>query len=331
MRKPLSTTSALVGILALAVVALSQCRAPSQEEPAPPPLQPGTKLSIDELKAQFFHVSAGRRLKPEAWPNGAKAAVTLSFDVDNASSLLARGGDLALEALARGEYGAIDGLPRVLRILDKHDVPASFFIPAVSSILHPQMIQSILAKERHELGIHGWIHENPALLESEAEENRLMDQALDYFVETTGKRPLGYRSPGANYSPYTVKIVKERGFLYDSTLMASDDLYELLLDGEPTGIVELPFSWITTDSAYFGRPRLRNPELVFGIFRSEFDMAYEEGGMFHLLMHPHVVGHRSRAAELDKLIEHIKSKPGIWFATHEQIVRHALEDPGLGD
>ncbi len=174
MRKPFSTTSALIGIMVLAVVALSQCRAPSPKEPAPPPLQPGTKLSIDELKAQFFHVSAGRRLKPEAWPNGAKVAVALSFDVDNASYVLARGGDLALEALARGEYGAIDALPRVLRILDKHDVPASFFIPAVSSILHPQMIQSILAKERHELGVHGWIHENPALLESEAEENRLM-------------------------------------------------------------------------------------------------------------------------------------------------------------
>ena len=330
MSRPLSTTSALIGILALAVVALSQCRAPSPEEPAPPPLQPGTKLSIDELKAQFFHVSAGRRLKPEAWPNGAKAAVTLSFDVDNASYYLADG-NLALEALARGEYGAIDGLPRVLRILDKHDVPASFFIPAISSILHPQMIQSILAKERHELGVHGWIHENPALLESEAEENRLMDLTIDYFVETTGKRPLGHRSGGANYSPWTIKILQERGFLYDSTLMASDDLYELLLDGEPTGIVELPFFWILDDAMYFYRTSLRNPELVSGIFRSEFDVAYEEGGMFHLLMHPHVVGHRSRAAELDKLIEYIKSKPGIWFATHEQIVRHVLEDPGLGD
>ena len=328
MSKPLSTMSALIGILA--VVALSQCRAPSPEEPAPPPLQPGTKLSIDELKAQFFRYSAGRRLNPSAWPNGAKAAVTLSFDVDNASYDLAAG-NLALESLARGEYGAIDGLPRVLRILDKHDVPASFFIPSVSSILHPQMIQSIMAKERHELGVHGWIHENPALLESEAEENRLMDLTLDYFEETTGKRPLGHRSGGANYSPWTIKILKERGFLYDSTLMASDDLYELLIDGEPTGIVELPFFWILDDAMYFYRTSLRNPELVFGIFRSEFDVAYEEGGMFHLLMHPHVVGHRSRAAELDKLIEYIKSKPDIWFATHEQIVRHVLEDPGLSD
>ena len=114
-------------------------------------------------------------------------------------------------ALARGEYGAVDALPHVLRILDKHDVPASFFIPSVSSILHPQMIQSILAKERHELGVHGWIHENPALLESEAEENRLMDQALDYFVETTVKRPLEYRSPRRKLQPlYSQDFAGER-------------------------------------------------------------------------------------------------------------------------
>ena len=331
MSKQLSRTSALIGILALAVVALSGCRAASQqEEPTPPPLQPGTKLSIDELKAQFFHVSAGRRLKPESWPNDARVAVGLSFDVDNASYVLASG-NLALEALARGEYGAIDGLPRVLRVLDKHEVPASFFIPAVSSILHPQMIQSILAGERHEIGVHGWIHENPALLESEEEERRLLDQTIEYFIETTGKKPVGYRSPGANFSLHTVKLLKERGFFYESSLMASDDAYELLLDGEPTGLVEVPFLWILDDAPYFGRASLRNPELVFRIFRSEFDVAYEEGGLFTLLMHPHIIGHRSRVAELDKLIEYMKSKPGVWFATHEQIARYVLEEAASGN
>ena len=90
--------------------------------------------------------------------------------------------------------------------------------------------------------------------------------------------------------------------------MASDDAYELLLDGEPTGLVEVPFLWILDDAPYFGRASLRNPELVFRIFRSEFDVAYEEGGLFTLLMHPHIIGHRSRVAELDKLIEYMKSK-----------------------
>src|SRR3954471_9525487 len=96
---------------------------------------PGTKLSIDQLKAQMFHVSAGKRLKG-AWPNGAKVAVGLSFDVDNATATLSTG-NLDYELLSRGEYGAVDGLPRLLRILDRQQLPASFFIPAVSALLHP--------------------------------------------------------------------------------------------------------------------------------------------------------------------------------------------------
>ena len=301
MSKHFAMPSALIGVLALAIVALSQCRAASQEQPEPSP-QPGTKLSVDELKAEFFHVSAGRRLRPESWPNAGRVAVALSFDIDNAAGNLARGNH-RLEALSRGEYGAVDGLPRVLRVLDKHAVPATFFIPAVSSILHPQMITDILAKQRHEIGAHGWIHENLAMLESEAEEKRLLDQSIEHLTEATGKRPVGFRSPGATYSYHTIKLLKETGFLYESTLMASDDAYELLLDGEPTGLVEVPIEWILDDAPYFGRASgsLPNPELVFHIYRSEFDVAYEEGGLFVLTMHPHVVGHRSRAAELDKL------------------------------
>ena len=67
--------------------------------------QPGTKLSLDRLKSQMFHVSAGRRLKPKAWPNGARVAVGLSFDVDNATADLATG-NLISESISRGEYGS---------------------------------------------------------------------------------------------------------------------------------------------------------------------------------------------------------------------------------
>ena len=85
----------------------------------------------------MFHVSAGKRLKPAEWPNGARVAVGLSFDVDNATADLATG-NLISESISRGEYGAVDGLPRILRLLDKHQMPASFFIPAVSHLLHPR-------------------------------------------------------------------------------------------------------------------------------------------------------------------------------------------------
>ncbi|HEU5255349.1 MAG TPA: hypothetical protein VFU28_05135, partial [Vicinamibacterales bacterium] len=85
------------------------------------PPQPGTALSVEQLQAQMFRVSAGRRLKPKAWPNGARVAVGLTFDVDNVSPSLANG-NVLVDVLSRGEYGAIDGLPRILRLLDRYQL-----------------------------------------------------------------------------------------------------------------------------------------------------------------------------------------------------------------
>jgi peptidoglycan/xylan/chitin deacetylase (PgdA/CDA1 family) len=285
---------------------------------------PGTKLSLDELRQQMFHVSAGRRLKPSSWPGNARVAVSLSFDVDNATATLARGA-LDYEVISRGEYGAVDGLPRILRLLDKHQLPASFFIPAVSAALHPQMIKDIQASGRHEIGVHGWIHELLPTLNDEREEQRLLTQSIDLLTKMTGKRPVGYRAPSWQFSFWTMKQVKDAGFLYDSSLMASDDAYELLMDGQATGVVELPIERILDDFPYFGggangsEPSLQS---VFETFASEFDVAWEERGLYLLTMHPHIMGHRSRVALLDRLIAHMKAKSGVWFATHEQIARH---------
>jgi peptidoglycan/xylan/chitin deacetylase (PgdA/CDA1 family) len=286
--------------------------------------QPGTLLSLDQLKAQMFHVSAGRRLKPPTWPNGARVAVSLSFDVDNASIPLLNG-DLSSESLSRGEYGAVDGLPRILAVLARQDIPASFYVPAVSAALHPSVIDGIRsAKQRHEIGIHGWIHEDLPRINDEAKEQDLLNKAIEYLTQVTGKRPVGYRAPAWHFSQFTMKQVKEAGFLYDSSLMASDDAYEILLDGKPTGVIELPIERISDDAPYFGAATgsLPSPDLVESIFRAEFDMAYDEGGLFLLTMHPHWTGHRSRAVGLEKLIVHIKSKPGVWFATEEQIANY---------
>ena len=305
---------------------LMVCAAFAQQPPTIP--QPGIKLSVDQLKAQV-HVTAGRRLHPQSWPNGARVAVALSFDVDNMSASLARG-DLAPGVLSRGEYGAVDGLPRILRLLDKYQLPASFFIPAVSDLLHPQMIPSILASGRHEVAVHGWIHENLPSVNNEAEEQRLLDQAIHHLTKAVGKRPVGYRAPSWAFSPFTMRQVAKAGFLYDSSLMSSDDAYEVLLDGTPTGVIELPIEWILDDSPVLNLPAgvLASPELVNQVFQSEFDAAYDEGGLFILTMHPHVTGHRSRIAGLEKLILHIKSRPGVWFATHEQVARYVKEKSG---
>ena len=130
---------AAVGMMFYAVAFVT-----GQQPAAPASQQPGTRLSLDALKAQMFRVSAGRRLKPASRPGGARVAVALSFDVDNATTSL-RSGDLGSEPLSRGEYGAVDGVPRILRLLTRQNVPASFYIPAVSSLLHPQMVKDIMA------------------------------------------------------------------------------------------------------------------------------------------------------------------------------------------
>jgi peptidoglycan/xylan/chitin deacetylase (PgdA/CDA1 family) len=304
----------LAAVLALTPVALL-----AQTRP-----QPGIKLPLTELEAQMFHVSAGPRLKPRAWPNDARVAVGLSFDVDNATADLATG-NLISESISRGEYGAVDGLPRILRLLDRQQVPASFFIPAVSHLLHPQMIPAIMASGRHEIGVHGWIHEHLPSVNDPAAEQDMLTRAIDTLTKAIGKRPVGYRAPSWQFSHATMQQVKEAGFLYDSSLMASDDAYEILLDRKPTGVVELPIERILDDFPYFGGATnggLPNPDLVEQVFRAEFDVAYQEGGLFILTMHPHITGHRSRVAGLDKLIGYMKSKPGVWFATHEQIARY---------
>ena len=313
-------------ILAIAAaIAFSLCSSAQQPDPLP-----GIKLGLDQLKEQFFRVSAGRRLKPASWPNGARVAVALSFDVDNATHALARG-LLGANELSAGEYGAIDGLPRILRLLDKYGVPASFFIPAVSDLLHPQMVRDILANGRHEVGVHGWIHEDLPAINNESEERRLLHDAIESLTKSMGKRPVGYRAPSWAFSRYTMQQVKDAGFLYDSSLMASDDAYEILLAGKPSGMVELPIGWILDDYAYFGGTNgtMPSPELVLQIFQSEFDAAYEEGGLYVLTMHPHITGHRSRAAALDQLIAHMRSRPGVWFATHEEIARYFRAQAGM--
>ena len=331
-----------LGILGVMLIGVSAgCAAPT---PAPPPSQaastpaapapsapgnqfPGTKLSLDQLKAQAFHVSAGRRLRPEAWPDGAKAAVALSFDVDNATASLARG-NLGSETLSRGEYGAVDGLPRILAMLNRQAVPASFFIPAVSIALHPAIVDQIKAGGRHEIGVHGWIHEHLGQMDDPAEEQRLLTQAIDLLAKATGGRPVGYRAPSWAFSRDTMRQVKEAGFLYDSSLMASDDAYEVLLDGQPSGVVELPIERIVDDFPYFGSGAdgsAPSPQTVLDIFREEFDVTYDEGGLYVLTMHPHITGHRARVAGLERLIQHMKSKGRVWFATHEQVARYVKE------
>ena len=312
----------LRGSLAAAAIGLAICGWRSDASAQTPVRQPGTQWSEDQLRQAVAPARVGRKLTPRSWPNNARVAVCLSFDVDNESSLLARG-EKSPTTLSAADFGAETGLPRILDLLDRHQVAASFFIPAVSAILHPEMIPAILKRGRHEIGVHGWIHESLPALDDAAEEERLLKQAIEYLTKTAGKRPVGYRAPGWAFSQHTIGILRRSGFLYDSSLSAMDEPYELVSNGEPTGLIELAIDWTLTETPYLGRGgTMPSPAQLFQLYRQEFDGAYEQGTMFVLTLHPHVSGHRAPLHELDGLIAYMRSKPGVWFATGEQIARY---------
>jgi peptidoglycan/xylan/chitin deacetylase (PgdA/CDA1 family) len=281
------------------------------------------KWPEQQWRAIVNHVRAGRTLRPEKWPGGARCAVALSFDSDHETNELRDGGK-SIARLCWGQYGNRVGVPRILALLARYGVPATFYVPAVSALIYPDE-QRRLVGEGHELGIHGWIHELNSVLDYEAERELLL-RAADTLERVGGTRPVGMRTPSWDFSPHTLRIAQEMGLAYDSSLMADEDCYELLLDGEPTGVIELPVEWVRDDAVYFMMHRFQSlrpytpPSEVLDIFRRELDAAYDEGGIFQLTMHPHVIGYRSRIWILEEIIRHARGKAGAWFATHAQVV-----------
>jgi peptidoglycan-N-acetylglucosamine deacetylase len=310
-------------LIVLSAIAAWPAVAWLQQERTGPDAFPGARLSEDQLRKTAAEVRAGRVLTPKSWPNGAKVAVCLSFDIDNESPMLARDLNPPPTPMSETEYGAKEGLPRILALLDREKLPASFYVPAVSAVVAPDMIPAIMKSGRHEIALHGWIHESLPTLNNGPEEERLLNQAIEYLTKSTGKRPAGTRAGGWALSHFSVDVIKRARLLYDSSMMAMDQPYELMAHGESTGIIELPVSWIEDDAPYFGRTgALPSPELIFSVYRDEFDVAYREGTMLMLTFHPHVSGRRSRLVHLEKLIAYMKAKPGVWFATAEQIANY---------
>ena len=306
----------------------------SQAQPVPQTnAKPGWKWSYDSVVTVVNAVRAGRSLQPKSWPNGAGVAVLLSFDVDN-ETIGIRYGEPTVGALSMQQYGHRVGLPRIVALLDKHKIPATFFAPSVSLSLTPSMIPLIKQSGRHEFGIHGWIHELNMTLPDSAE-RALLAKAMSEMIQLTSTKPTGYRAPSWNFSPNTLSILRDMGFRYESSLMADDRPYELVQDGKPTGMVEIPVEWILDDAPLFD-PRgqsYMNPRDVARVWMDEFDKAYEEGTMFVLTMHPHISGHRSRIIALEQLIAHIESKgPGrVWWATHGAAAEYVRQEAKMGE
>ncbi len=307
----------LLGIL------IGSCSSP------PPPVDRKSDWTVERLENAVGQVRAGRDLTPKAWPDGAKVAVLLSFDVDN-ETIAWWEGEPTISDLSRGEYGSRVALKRIVDLLIAESVPASFFIPALSLHLAPQMAAEIKQLPRHEFAVHGWIHERNTEVSMEQERRMIVD-AQKMLTDLTGEIPVGYRAPSWNFSAATPQIIMDMKYIYESSMMSDDRPYELVVNGKPTGIVELPVEWILDDAPLLDPrgTRYSSPREWLQVQKDEFDVACAEGTMFLLTMHPHYIGHRSRIVALRELIDYIQSKENVWFATHREAAEYIRAEAGM--
>ena len=255
----------------------------------------------------------------------------LTFDVDAMSSWIGTGRSNNPSAISRGEFAAI-ATPRVLALLAKFGIPASFCIPGHTAYAYPDLVRAI-RDAGHEIVHHGWVHENPADFD-EAGERHVLERGLGALDRVAGVRPSGYRSPAWDFSPRTVDLLLESGFVYDSSLMGSDfhPYYARRNDrwstdapyqfGVATELVELPVTWGLDDfPAFEFVPRfsqgLSAPSAVEEIWRGDFDFALLNcpGGIYTLTLHPEVIGRGHRITMLERLIEYFRSHDGVRFST----------------
>ncbi len=258
------------------------------------------------------------------WPGGARCAVMLSFDFDAETLWLARDGANWKRpgTLSQGVYGAKVGVPKILELLDENGLKATFFVSGWTAEKHRERAEAIVAAG-HEVGHHGYLHEWPDPDDPDGEVEAL-DRGLEALEQTLGVRPKGYRSPAGETSENMIRLLAERDFLYDSSMMDSIDPYRHVLADGGEGPVELPWHWSLDDAVYclfsIKTPRpIATSEHVLKIWSDEFQEIYRWGGLFDLVMHPQFTGRPSRLATLRQFIAFTRRFPDVWYATGQQI------------
>jgi len=272
-------------------------------------------------------------------PSDATCVVCLTFDFD-ALSVWINLKEKSPTAISRGEFGARVGIWRILSLLDKHDVKATFFVPGHTADTYPDIVRKI-QKKGHEIAHHGYCHESPADLKYE-EEVAILDKGINSLRNITGKRPVGYRAPSWEMSLNTLKLLLERDFVYDSSTMADDftpykcrigdqaSVTKAFKFGRESRLLEIPVAWNLDDWTLFEYEEsggLSAPSEVYEIWAGDFDYMYEHvrNGVFTLTLHPQVIGRGHRIVVLEKLIEHMKGCSNVWFAKMIDVAK-AWED-----
>jgi peptidoglycan/xylan/chitin deacetylase (PgdA/CDA1 family) len=249
----------------------------------------------------------------------------MTFDVDGEAGWIAMDPANAHRpgVLSQGSYGPKVGLPLILKVLERHHVRATFFVPGVIVENHRSRIQEVL-DNGHELAMHGYTHTPPALLDP-AQERAELDRAFE-ILTSTGAAVEGYRSPSWDISDVTLDLLEEKGLKYTSQFM--DDIKPYRHEGRK--LIELPIQWIIDDWPHFAwsgtsdsARNIRGTAEVETIWKEEFDAMRELSACYVLTMHPQVIGRPSRVKMFERVLEYIQSQSNTWIATCSELAAHA--------
>jgi len=269
------------------------------------------------------------------WPDGKQSAAVLSFDFDAESGFLFREPEKAKRSLGDLEerrFGPRVGVDRILRLMDRLKMKASFYIPGWTVENH--RAPSLRIRDAgHEIGAHGNMHEAVSFLDATQEEE-IMRQQLAILKTGLGVTPAGYRSPSWDVNTWTPGILKRHGFLYDSSLMGNDVPYEVPSEHGP--LVELPIQWLLDDAPLFrhvygSTNAIADPGRVLQMWSKEFAAMHAENGCFILTCHPFVSGRASRIQLLEDLVGFMRKFRGVWFTTCDEIARWHASGKGRVD
>lgn len=265
--------------------------------------------------------------KPVPWPNGARVAVAVTFDIDIDSILHLAFPDeahkmVATQSLMRYERIAVK---RIVDIFDHFGIQQTFFFPAWCMEQYPDLVEYIL-KGGHEIAHHGYIHESP-YDQSPEDELYWLQKGAHIIEKMTGQRPRGWRAPLYHMSPASADMLIDEGFLYDASLMGDDVPY--LLRSTKGDLIEIPSYWALDDWSHYAyveefsyRSTMKAPDEAMNVFMAEFDAAWKHRASWVSVWHPMVSARLARADRIVTMIEQMLEKGDVWFATMEQIANH---------
>jgi peptidoglycan/xylan/chitin deacetylase (PgdA/CDA1 family) len=275
--------------------------------------------------------------------------VGFGVDVDAVAGWLGSyGGQDSPDDISRGMFAGEVGTPRLLDLFRKYDLKTTWFVPGHSIETFPEQFQRIVA-EGHEVGIHGYSHENPIAMSRE-QETAVLDRCIELIENVTKRRPTGYVAPWWEFSRVTNELLLERGIKYDHSLMHNDfhpyrvrvgdswtpidysqpaeTWMKPLQRGEETPLIEIPANWYLDDLPPMmfiktspNSHGFVNPRHLEQMWRDQFDWVYRENdkATFTFTIHPDVSGRPQVLLMLERLIEHINTHDGIRWATFDEM------------